>query len=291
MGEGRLRRLVIGILVSSTLSLFAALSIAQGDRAAYLTRLLRTSEAFRVRAQAALSLGQVSPAGPEVIEALVGALTGDSDAAVRAAACSSLERIGDRAALGAMRAAARDSEAAVRDCATHAVATLEHAAPGARGGGTAPPAGGAAGGGGSGPARFYVGVGQPGTKVRTVDAAVLTSTRQFIAGRVQQVAGVVVAPDQETPRQAQQVIRQRSLVGIYLDSSIVSLEARADGGVRAQVSIIVQTYPERDVRSMLSGAATVMGETGAAAQRAAIEAALNSALRNLPTAMAAGAPR
>jgi hypothetical protein len=71
----------------------------------------------------------------------------------------------------------------------------------------------------------------------------------------------------------------------------VNLETRPDGAVRAQVSVVVQTYPDRNVRSMLSGAATVMGESGPAAQRAAIEGALTSALRNLSTAMAASSAR
>nr|MDQ3033471.1 hypothetical protein [Myxococcota bacterium] len=142
-----------------------------------------------------------------------------------------------------------------------------------------------------GSARFYVGVGMPGTTVASVDRTTLQSARSFIAGRVQQLDGVRVAPERESPRDATQVIRRESLTGFYLDSSIVSVETRPDGGVRAAVSVVVQSYPDRNVRSMLSGAATVMGESGPAAQRAAIEAALTGALRNLGTAMSAGAPR
>ncbi|UJR80352.1 HEAT repeat domain-containing protein [Sandaracinus amylolyticus] len=295
MVPGRLRRLAIVVMVSALLSALLSVGIAPllahaDARTDYLVRLLRTSEAFRVRAQAALSLGSVTPE-PQVIDALTAALR-DDEAAVRAAAASSLERLGDPSALPALRAASSDRERAVADAARSAVRALERVA--RTGGGSS--AGTTTASTGTtveprGTPRFYVGVGMPGTKVAAVDRAVLASARGFIASRVQQLEGVVVAPESESPRQAQQVIRQRSLTGFYLDSSIVSLETRPDGGVRAQVSVVVQTYPDRNVRSMLNGAATVMGETGVAAQRAAIEGALNGALRNLGTAMGAGSPR
>lgn len=304
MVRGRLRRLAIVALASSRrLATIVALAsllavaapsltppIAHADaRTDYLVRLLRTSDAFRVRAQAALSLASVTPE-PQVIEALGAALRDDS-AAVRAAAAQSLERLGDPSAIPALRGAQRDRESAVRDAATRAVRALERVAS-AGGGGSR---GGSVGGGGTEPpragARFYVGVGMPGTTVRGIDRATLESARRFLAGRVQQLDGVRVAPESESPREASAVIRRESLTGFYLDCSIVSVETRPDGGVRAAVSVVVQTYPDRNVRSMLSGAATVMGETGPAAQRAAIEAALSGALRNLGTAMAAGSPR
>ncbi|AKF07066.1 PBS lyase HEAT repeat-like domain protein [Sandaracinus amylolyticus] len=284
---------MVSAFLSAALSVGIAPLLAHADaRTDYLVRLLRTSEAFRVRAQAALSLGSVA-AEPQVIEALTGALR-DSEPAVRAAAASSLERLGDPSALPALRAASSDRERAVAEAARSAVRALERVARSGSGAGTGTGTTTASTGATvepRGTPRFYVGVGMPGTKVAAIDRSVLASARGFIASRVQQLEGVVVAPDSETPRQAQQVIRQRSLTGFYLDSSIVSLETRPDGGVRAQVSVVVQTYPDRNVRSMLNGAATVMGETGVAAQRAAIEGALNGALRNLGTAMGAGSPR
>lgn len=289
MGPGRLRRLAIVVMVSAFLSAGLAPLLAHADaRTDYLVRLLRTSDAFRVRAQAALSLGSVG-AEPQVIEALTAALRDDAPA-VRAAAASSLERLGDPSALPALRTASSDRERAVAEAARSAVRALERVARAGGGSGTSRTATSTSSGGAepSGRARFYVGVGTPGTKVASIDRSVLEGARSFIASRVRQIDGVVIAPDRETSRQAQQVIRQRSLTGFYLDSSIVSLETRPDGGVRAQVSVVVQTYPDRNVRSMLSGAATVMGETGTAAQRAAIEGALNGALRNLGMAMGAG---
>lgn len=293
----RLRGIAIVVLVSSILSAGIVPYLAHADaRTDYLVRLLRTSTAFRVRAQAALSLGSVTPVEPQVVEALGGALRDDAPA-VRAAAASSLERLGAASALTGLRALERDPEREVREAATRAIRSLERVAR-AGGGSTGTTGGGSTGTtttagatGTRGTPRFYVGVGQPGTKVAAIDATVLRGARGFIQSRVQQMEGVVIAPESETSRQATQQLRQQSLSGFYLDSSIVSLETRPDGGVRAAVSIVVQTYPDRNVRSMLNGAATVMGETGPAAQRAAIEAAITGALRNLGTAFAAGSPR
>ena len=292
---GALHRVLWIVLSAALLSALPAAPSAQADaRSDYLVRLLQTSSAFRVRAQAAISLGSVTP-DDAVVSALAPAVQRDDNAAVRAAAAASLERLAtpSAAALSALRAASRDRETAVSTAAAQALRSLERVA--SSGGGGAASRGGstssAGSGSSSGPARFYVGVGTPGSRAESLDRSVLGSARDFIASRVRAMPGVEIAPDGETPRAATAVLRSRSLSGYYLDSSIVSLEVRADGGVRAQVSIIVQSYPGRDVRSMLSGAATVMGETGVAAQRAAVEGALQSALRNLPTAMSASAGR
>jgi hypothetical protein len=266
------------------------LSLAHADeRTDYLVRLLQTSAAFRVRAQAAVSLGSVPPE-PSVLQALSNALR-DDNAAVRAAAANSLGRLGDPSVLPALRAVERDPEAAVRTSVAEAIASLQRAGSGrttvasttsrttssSAGATTAP----------SGPARYYVGIGVPGSRVSSVDPSVLQGARAFIQRSLMSMQGVVLAPDSESVAAANRVLRERSLAGFYIDSSVTVLEQRPDGALRASVSVVVQDYPGRNVRSMLTGSATVSGETGTAAQRTAIEAALGSALRNLGTAMAA----
>ena len=102
-------------------------AVASADaRTEYLVRLLRTSSAFRVRAQAAISLGRVE-GEPAVTRALSGALE-DEHPAVRAAAASSLEQLRDPSALPALRTATRDRDSAVRASASRAVRTLERVA-------------------------------------------------------------------------------------------------------------------------------------------------------------------
>lgn len=282
--RSRVRRLSLG--VTAIVAMFAVAVTAFADaRTDYLVRALRTSDMFRVRAQAAASLGRVQ-AEPAVIQALTSALS-DRHPAVRAAAASSLERHGDPAPLPQLRRATRDRESAVRAAATRAVQRLEAVAR------SQPRRRGVTNNGGgsssSGPARFYVAVGTPGTKVRSVSPAVLRSSRDFIAQTVSQTRGVRIAPANERRNAAARVLRDDDLVGYYLDVSITSLGPGSSGGTRAAVSVILQTYPDRNIRSMLNGAATVTGGSGAQAQTQAIQGALRGALRNLPQAMEAGA--
>ncbi|MEC7522623.1 MAG: HEAT repeat domain-containing protein [Myxococcota bacterium] len=270
-------------------TLLAVSAVAYADaRTDYLVRALRTSQMFRVRAQAAISLGAVQTE-PQVVEALTAALR-DDHPTVRAAAASSLERHGDPSALPALRAATRDRERAVAQAAERAIRTLERVA---RSQPQRHPRGRSRGSSGSssssGPARYYVAVGQPGTRVSGVSRDVLDRARSVIASTAGGMSGVEIAPEGERPRAAQRVLSQRSLVGYYLDSSIVELESRPGGGLRARVSVVLQSYPDRNIRSMLNGSATVMGATGAQAQQQAIEGAIRGALRNLPQAMAAAA--
>ena len=269
----------------ATMVLAPSTALADG-RTDYLIRLLSTSDTFRVRAQAALSLGRIE-GEPSVVTALSQAL-GDAHPAVRTAAAASLQRLADPSALGALRAHGRDSDSGAQRAIAAAMETLERVArsrprhtptDGASNGSTAPPAA-------AGPAVYYVGVGTPGSRVPSVDAATLRAAHEFVAREVASVSGVALAPDGESSAAATRAIRQRHLAGYFVDSAITQVE---DGprGLRVTVSVIVGTYPGRDMRAMLSGAATVQGGGGASDRRVAIEAALRSALRRLPQALAA----
>ena len=102
--------------------------------------------------------------------------------------------------------------------------------------------------------------------------------------RVQSIDGVVLAPADEPPSQVRSVLRARNLRGYYIESSVTSIEQKPGGGVRAQVSVIVATYPDRAMRAIMQGAATAMG--GGDSRTQAMAAALKSALNQLPQAMA-----
>lgn len=251
-------------------------------RTDYLIRLLSTSSTFRVRAQAALSLGRMD-ASSDIVNALSAALR-DPHPAVRTAAAASLEQLGDASALDALRRVRSDRDATVRSAVARAIRALERVAR------TRPRSEPVPSEPSGGQARYYVGVGTPGTTVG-VDRRVLDAVRRFLVERVGQIDGVVVAPEDESSRQAQRVLRSRRLSGYFLDSSIVQVEER-NGGTRAVVSVIVGTYPGRDMRVILQGAATVQGGgSGAQVQQQAIEGALTGALRRLPQALAASDAR
>lgn len=268
------------LLFGSLAATFATVQ-AQGQRVEYLTRLLRTSDTFRVRAQAAISLGRVESA-PSVVRALSQAL-GDDHPAVRTAAAASLERLADPSALGALRNRRRDSNSGVRRAVSSAIRVLERVAR------TQPTNQNNNNGGGnnsSANAEFYVGVGMPGTKQRQLDRDALRRARQFVETQIRGMEGVEVAPERESNAAAQRVINRRRLTGYYVDASIVSV-GESGGGTRAVVSVILNTYPGRDMRAILQGAATVPGASGNSAREQAIQGALRGALRRLPQAMAA----
>jgi hypothetical protein len=268
-------------------TIFGAIAVATtfavaDQRSEYLIRVLDTSPMPRVRTQAAISLGGVS-AETEVITALSNALREDTAASVRAAAANSLGQLGDPSALSALRRAAQsDSDTGVRNAASAAVTRLSRSGPRVQpipnAGNTQP----------SGNVRYYVAVGRPGTKISGISPQVLDSARDFIAREAGNMSGVEIAPNNQSNAQAGRVLSQRNLTGYYIDTSITTLES-SGGGVRARVSVVLQTYPGRNIRSMLTGGATVTGGGSAGAERQAIEAALRAALRNLPQAMQASA--
>lgn len=262
-------------------------SLTNADaRTDFLVRMLRTSDQFRVRAQAALALARVQN-DPNVTRALVDALR-DDNAAVRAAAAASLETVGDPTAIDGLRGVLNDRDSGVRAAAQRSIRALERVAssrpPPNNGGGVVPPPT-------TGEARFYIGIGSPGAQA-TVAPAVLQRARTFLVSSVGQMQGVAVAPDGERANDASAVLTRRHLTGCFLEASITSVEVRPDGGLRAAVSVTVYTYPGRELRSMLTGAATIQGAGASDETREqAIQAAITSALRRLPQALEAAAAR
>jgi hypothetical protein len=117
-----------------------------------------------------------------------------------------------------------------------------------------------------------------------LDHPTLAEARAFIKARVSQIEGVRLAPDAESVQAAEKVLQREQLKGFFLESSIVSVEKKPGGATRVAVSVIVATYPGRDMRAMMQGAATV---TGSSTQiyRQAVEGAFSGALRQLNQAL------
>jgi hypothetical protein len=241
---------------------------ALGDaREDYLLRLLRTSDAFRVRAQAALSLGQMESTHRSIsgLERAVG----DDHPAVRVAAIVSLRRLEARQSLRVVQRATKDRDRAVRRAAAEAVEALQAVGKRARG---------------PGPTEYLVAVGMPGTRSERVSRQMLFDARVFLSEQLQQVRGVELAPDELSPAEAKREIIDRRIHGVYLDSSVVTLEPKGSG-VRAVVSIIVLTHPGREMRGMLRGAATASGHYSPETAEQAIQGAYAGALRRLPSVL------
>lgn len=251
-------------------ALWTSASAMADARTDFFINNLRNSDSFRVRSSAALALGRVAP-NQTVLRTLMGAL-GDTNPAVRIAAATSLGRLGDASALSALRRKQRDREPSVVEAVRSAIRALEDS-------GTP-----------SGPSRYYVGVGTPGTAAKNVGPELLSGATGVLRGLVGAVDGVVLAPADESNAQVRRRLQQQSLSGYFIDSSVVRVDDQ-DGSVRVDVSLIVNTYPGRDMRAILNGSATVRGSSGERARRRAMEGAFTGALRRLPQALAAADAR
>jgi hypothetical protein len=102
----------------------AALADAQIDAA---VRALRSDSSLKVRAQAAIILGQ--RAAREAVGALADAARNDSSEAVRLAAVSALAKIGDPSGRGAIEAATKDDDSRVRAAAVRALGSFADPGP------------------------------------------------------------------------------------------------------------------------------------------------------------------
>jgi hypothetical protein len=288
MRFSRLTPFLISVLAAVQLWAIDVGSARADARSDYLIQTLRTSDSFRVRAQAALSLGSLRPPSSEVLDALTRALE-DEAPAVRSAAATSLGRLEDPAALAALRAARRDANADVRQAVDRAIMNLQRVAAqrgtsGSRTSATA--SSGCRASSPQGAARYYVGVGAPGSSVRGVTPELLERAREAIACEVGNLAGVELAPADESNAAARRVLQRRHLTGYYIESSIVSVE-QTGAGTRIRVSVVVSTYPGRDIRAMLQGSATASGSSSST-ERLALEGAIRAALRQLPQLFTAG---
>jgi hypothetical protein len=268
---------ILAIVTSSALA---------DERTEYFIRLLQTSSTFKVRAQAALGLGRLEPSR-DAIQALSGALKDDDHPAVRAAAATALGKLADRSVKPALERAKRDANADVRHAARTALVEIERA-PSAQPSASASRSRGAEGATGarqgSARPRFYVGVGEPSAQQVRLGEATKSSLRSILVRQLEGIDGVLVAPPKERPPQARAVIEKRKLTGYYIDSSVVSLQ-RTESGTRAEVSLILGSYPGRDMKAMLRGGATVPGAGGPDAERRAIEGAFQGAVRRIHQAM------
>lgn len=263
------RALLVLVVVLAT----AAGTANANSRQDYLLRLLRTSSSFRARAQAALSLGQLDASRKSV--AALEKAAADKHPAVRVSAISSLQRLESKSSLPVIERATRDRNKAVRRAAFDAVQALEAIGQRQRG---------------PGPVEYLVAVGPPGAKAERVSMRMLADAREFLVDLLVSLKGIELAPDDLTPADAKREIASRQLHGFYLESSVVTLEPTS-AGVRAVVSIIVLSYPGRDMRGMLRGAATATGQYSSETAEQAIEGAFTGALRRLPAVMQASKAR
>lgn len=260
------QRMLIAGLSAITLLCAVVPSSAQDRRT--LSRLLREGADFRVRVQAAFAIGNTRDASMRTH--LERALQRDSNPAVRAAAATGLGRLGTARALPSLRRARRDTSAAVRMQVERSITTLTAlsatptaptAAPRTPSSGgfyptvtTMPSAGQIA----WPRMRYVVVVGDMANRSGFASSTMASQLRAEVARNLALLRGVAVlsAP---ADRAQQRQIRRRNLPQLRLEGNVAVVERtsrRRELSVRCEVSLVLLDEPQRNIRGMLSGAAT-----------------------------------
>ncbi len=277
MVPNTLSRIALISLVALIQVSWGAVAGAQkSSRAVYLLRLLRSAKSFRVRAQAALTLSKYQST-TLVRRALADALE-DPHPAVRASAANALERLGDASAVSRLEMSARsDGDARARRSKQRAAKKL--AAASRRSTTLAENPGVLKG------TKYFIHVGDISSS--HLNASLAREIRQHISTQVRAIPGALVSEAPKTSNSVSSLLQTKGVDAYYLRNSLLKLLTQPGGQVRAEVSIVVLSFPDHAMRMVLSGAATVSGAgTGDEAKMAAVASAFKSALKRLEPALA-----
>ena len=244
---------------------------------ASLVQKLKSGEDFRVRVQAALELGKSKESA--VRDPLEGALD-DENAAVRAAAAAALKALGDRRALPALRKHASDSSSAVRSQIKSSIQALEAGA-----------------GAPAGKPRVLVKLGKMknGSGVRSSE--LVGALEQKSRSKLGELPGVRVLRDSEDVNAE---AKKKKLPAVMMTGRIRRLKASRDGDhvvYSASVEYVMHRMPDQSLMGTMSGSASARASPEEARSKvrsaelrsAVLEAAISSAMRRAPEALAAAA--
>ena len=199
---------------------------ALADHVDELDRALRSDPSYKVRAQAAIVLGNLKD--PRGVPLLLSALH-DREASVRAVAASSLGRLGDPSALAALRASMDDAELPVRTAAGRAIAAIEAGRDQSR-------AVGAPSGGGR---RFALEVSP--TMGSKADPSLARYAHAQILSQLRLLNNVTLNPEPGAPR-------------YFIDTTVAKVSAGPPKGnrvtVECDVGVIIATYPAHSMKVM-----------------------------------------
>lgn len=293
------------LLILGTVLLLAGAAVGQ-DRAT-LIRSLHDASDFRVKVQAAFAMGNN---GDDAYRPHLERALRDSNPAVRAAAATALGKLGDRQAIRALRRATRDSSASVRMQAQRSIERLREAAeepatpqrtPRTRGtSGRYPTVSVVPEARNRTPwsrVRYVIVLGDISDRSNTrMGRAAVGTLREEMKAALTLHRGVKVfdSPAMIDERDRRQIQRRR-LPKLRLEGNVVDIDRsrqRSEVSVRAEVRLVLLSEPGRNLRGMMSGAATGSEpprrnrreQVQRLAQRA-VSAAVRSALSDAPSAL------
>lgn len=230
---------LLAVLLGAVVTPLSRPAYAVGRRST-LEAALKSDASPAARQRAAAALGDLGDT--DALQALIVALFADRDATVRAACADALAALAERSALPALRAATRDDSLQVRKQAQAAVNRLS-------------PARRPSGGG----RRITVVVGRSGSKAQSGTLPNIPKVlREAVVKEMQSSSELDVIEDLDEG--------QSSPSGYTVDSSVIKLSRittpAGELEVSCDVSMIIAALPGRNVVSMVSGGASVIGPRG-----------------------------
>jgi len=260
------------IVVALALTLAASAARAGGDATATAIRELATNSDFRVRTQAALSLGGSDDV--KAVDPLCRALD-DTKAAVRAAAAAALGKLGKggeaclsehetkettdsakvaiQKAIGALRAASGVSAECVIDAKT----------------------------------RYYISIGKTVDNTQRKKSKVPELVRSALTKALLRQKGFCIGPDGENKAGYQKRISGKTQIrGLLLSPKIQAAEYQ-DDAVTVRFEIAILTFPEKALKGMIPVKLTQQGAVKKSEQaedelfRLAVDRAVEKLLKNI----------
>jgi hypothetical protein len=259
-------RLIRLVLLAACVFLLTPASFAKSTTTSKLIQTLQTSDDFRVRTQAALSLGGSNSS--EALVPLCDALE-DDNTAVRAAAAAAIGRLhrGGDDCLERRRKAER--EATVRSAIKKAIEVL-HAEPEPEF---------------TSATRFYVAVGKTTDNTGRSGDEVNRIVRKAMREAAEASTNVLMAPASETTSQgAKRLSAHKNVRGLFLLPRVGNPQY-ADKNLKIRVEVAYFTYPDKALLGMLGIPLSAQGIRGKSPdiEDQLIEAAAGRAIEKVPS--------
>lgn len=227
-----------------------------GDRLKYPPKS-GASDDFRVRTNAALSLGQSDD--EDAVEHLCRALEVDPSETVRQAVAAALKRLQRKGALDCLRARqSGESSAAVKLQITRAIEALDAQADGDKGKPDDVSANEPFKPKNIPNAKYYVSVSPITNNTDRAKDEIQKVVLDAVRSKLEASGQFQIAPENETPALAKAVLGRRKIKGYYLSLSVDGFDY-SDGNLRVRMKCAVFTYPNKDLRGHFTPGATQQG--------------------------------
>lgn len=239
-------RVVHGLTIIIAVLCLSTAALAGGDSVITAIRELGNNQDFRVRTQAALSLGACGET--RAVDPLCRALD-DSKAAVRAAAAAALGKL----ALGGVecleKRQPKESTDSVKSSIVRALQSIrENSA-------KSPLAEGVV----DDSTRFYISIGKTADNTQRKKGKVHEVVRLALAKSLLRRTGFAVGPDGETKTQYRKRLAGRKEVKGFMLSPKVQSPEYSDNSVTVRFEIAILTYPDKALKGMIPVKLTQQG--------------------------------